>query len=983
MNTSKNKGSIRVDIMDLNKIDSLPYFLDVFGQNVKDDPDHIMLVDAKHDQAMTRAEADDISGRVYAWLTKQGIGREDFVLICLPRGAWAVTAMIGVWKAGAALVILEGDHAGERLKFIKKDCGCKAVIDLGTWQEIMNEQPKPGHAQTDMHDAAFAVYTSGSTGTPKGVLHEYGNIKLNALSVKNHDIKVKNDRVALVAPLYFVASTKTVLNLLYGTHTLYILPYSIAKNPVKLKKYYRDNKITGTFFSPSMIRALGADISPYLKIIHTGSEPANGISVPGVTLVNNYSMSESAFTITQFIIDKSYDVCPVGKPNYAGLEIHILDDEGNEVRPGESGEICFEAPFFRGYINSPEQTEKAFRGGLYHSSDLGKLNENGELVILGRAGDMIKINGNRIEPAEIEAAFKAVTGKQWCAAKGFEKPEQSFIAVYYQGELGKTVNELRTALEARLPYYMIPSYYVKIEQIPLLQSGKLDRKSLPMPEKTAELKEYAAPVTDTQKILCAAFEKVLGIERVGIHDNFYQIGGDSLGAMSVLAEADLDELSAIDIFEGCTPEGIAAIYERKLREAGEDDPEVIEKRERSRTHIPTANQVLLIDYQLFHPKRISLNLPFLYKFPPETDAERLCKAFNDVLRTHPIYATVFEIDDNGVIERYAPEKLPVIGITDMTEAEFDSKKDELVTYFKILGSPLVRGGIYRTESAVHLFVDMHHAITDGSSLQMFFGEIVKAYNGEQLPLDTYYTYLARDERIRSSEKYTEAEKYYHDTYGSEKWCSNFSSDTGAKADKYTPVMLSAIVTQEQMADFEKRTGISRNNFFAAVCLMTIAKVEGQENVMLNWVFHDRTDKVKQGAHGCLFRNIPIGVKIRGNESMKELMDEIVTRSNESIANSCYEWSILSDRVFKNDMLLMIYETADIMSSGKLKTLGAVNEQVNDHRDAPMRSVAVQILDLPQGIMVNLGLASSLFSAEKTELIKSTMESSIKNIINAI
>ena len=297
----------RANIVDLNKTDSLPYFFDVFEQNVQDDPDCIMLVDEKHKQRMTRAEADDISGRVYAWLIKQGIGREDFVLICLPRGAWAVTAMIGVWKAGADLVILEGDHAGERLKFIKKDCGCKAVIDLVTWQEIMNEQPKPCHAQTDMHDETFAVYTSGSTGTPKGVLHEYGNIKLNALSVKNSAIKVKNDRVALVAPLYFVASTKTVLNLIYGTHRLYILPYSTAKNPVKLKKYYRDNKITGTFFSPSMIRALGGDISPYLKIIHTGSEPANGISVPGVTLVNNYSMSESAFTLTQFIIDKSYD----------------------------------------------------------------------------------------------------------------------------------------------------------------------------------------------------------------------------------------------------------------------------------------------------------------------------------------------------------------------------------------------------------------------------------------------------------------------------------------------------------------------------------------------------------------------------------------------------------------------------------------------------------------------------------------------------
>lgn len=134
---------------------------------------------------------------------------------------------------------------------------------------------------------------------------------------------------------------------------------------------------------------------------------------------------------------------------------------------------------------APNRPKKHSGGGLYHSSDLGKLNENGELVILGRAGDMIKINGNRIEPAEIESAFKAVTGKEWCAAKGFENPEQSFIALYYQGELDRSVNELRTALEVRLPYYMIPSYYVKTEQIPLLPNGKLDRKSLPMPDRHA------------------------------------------------------------------------------------------------------------------------------------------------------------------------------------------------------------------------------------------------------------------------------------------------------------------------------------------------------------------------------------------------------------------------------------------------------------------------------------------------------------------
>ena len=889
--------------------------------------------------------------------------------------------MLGVWKAGAALIVAEESYAKERISFIRDDCGCKAVIDLETWQEILKEQSRPGYVHADMHDAAFAVYTSGSPGTPKGVLHEYGSIKLNALSANNPGIKVKNDRVALVAPLYFVASIKTVFNLIYGRHTLYILPYSISKNPKKLKKYYRSNRITGTFFSPSMIRTAGGEISPYLKVVHTGSEPANGVFLDGVTLVNNYSMSESCFTLCQFILDHSYEVCPVGKPNYSDLTVHILDDEGNEVPHGEIGEICFEDPFFRGYINMPEETARVLRDGLYHSSDLGRFDENGELVLLGRANDMIKINGNRIEPAEIEAAFKTVTGKTWCAAKGFENPGQSFIALYYQGEQDFDVRELQSALGTRLPYYMIPSYFFSIEEIPLLPNGKLDRKALPMPERTAAGTDHAAPVTKVQKAICSAFERVLKLDKVSIHDDFYMLGGDSLGAMNVLAELDYEELSAIDIFEGRTPERIAEIYEKKLSAADDRNLEADEMRERQRPHIPTANQILLIDYQLFSPKRISLNLPLLFRFPTEVGAEKLCAAFNEVLRAHPVFATVFELQgEDGIIEYYVPEKLPVIKVEKMSDEEFAAKKEELVTYFTILNEPLLRGGIYQTDSAVYLFVDMHHIITDGSSYQMFFTDIVKAYNGEELQLDTYYTYLAREEQIRESDKYKDAKRYYKDTYDSDIWCNNFKPDIDTMADNYTPVMLSTMIGHEQMSGFEEKTGISRNNFFAAVSLLTIAQVENKSNVILNWVFHDRTDKIKQNAFGCLFRNIPVGVKIDRDKDLKELMDEIVKRSNESIANSCYEWSVLNDYVFDNDMLMMIYETSDIMSSGDLKNLGAQSEPVNDHRDAPMRSVVVQILDLPQAIIINLGIASSLFSDEKTALIKNTLEKNIERIL---
>ncbi len=231
------------------------------------------------------------------------------------------------------------------------------------------------------------------------------------------------------------------------------------------------------------------------------------------------------------------------------------------VKDGEDGEFCFENPFLREYINMPEQTERAMRGGIFHSGDLGKKNENGDFVLIGRANDMIKINGNRIEPAEIEAAFKHITNKDWCAVRGFEKPEQSFICLYYTGGLEQDEQEIRDAMQNYLPYYMIPAHFVKIDTVPLLPNGKLNRKELPEPDLNADRAEYAAPVGEFETNLCKAFEEILHVEKVGRTENFYDLGGSSLSALEVLAYMNLDDLSAVDIYQGRTAEKIAEIYQ--------------------------------------------------------------------------------------------------------------------------------------------------------------------------------------------------------------------------------------------------------------------------------------------------------------------------------------------------------------------------------------------------------------------------------------
>ena len=387
----------------------------------RENPKETILFDETVTKGITYEDLHELSGKVYAWLKYQGIGREDFILINLARGVLPVVAIIGILKAGAAFALVEENYAPERIEYIRKDCGCKSEINRNAWEEILKCEPLDGHEQTDAHDAAYAIYTSGTTGNPKGVLHEYGNIEecIRSVNYEGNPIISEKDRGALLAPMNFVATIMMLFCVLYcGGCKLFIASYATIKNPLLLKKMFLEKRISCTFLTPSYVRILGGQTGPFLKKLIVGSEPANNIYLDKVEIYNMYAMSESGFVVSVFKIDKPYSTCPIGKPQF-DLDYMLLDEDGNPVSDNEIGEICFRNEYVRGYMKLPEETGKAFVNGIYHSGDLAKKLPDGNLVLLGRSNDMIKINGNRIEPAEIEAAVKNALGIDWVAAKGF------------------------------------------------------------------------------------------------------------------------------------------------------------------------------------------------------------------------------------------------------------------------------------------------------------------------------------------------------------------------------------------------------------------------------------------------------------------------------------------------------------------------------------------------------------------------------------
>ena len=390
----------------------MEYILERFLKNVKEGPDQPFFYDDKHPNGLTYAEFDDYSGRVYAWLKAQGIGREDFVLINLPRGILPLIAAVGVWKAGAAFVIVEENYAPERVAFIRRDCGCKVELSMEAGYEIMYTEPLSGYEPTDPHDAAFAVYTSGTTGKPKGVLHEYGNLErcIQSLEIEDDVMFRKGIFRPFASPLTFVAAVIALVAMLWADHArMYIVPYATAKDPDAFLRLFQKYRFNMVFLSPSYARLMAPQLAQYLKVLLLASEPANGFYIQGPDIRNLYSSSESLFMVGTFQLDHAYDIAPVGKPSFP-LDIRLLDEDGREVPDGEIGEVTFETPYFRGYTHCPEETEKAFRGGVFHMGDLARRDPEGNLVIVGRVNDMVKINGNRVEPAEIESVFKRLTG---------------------------------------------------------------------------------------------------------------------------------------------------------------------------------------------------------------------------------------------------------------------------------------------------------------------------------------------------------------------------------------------------------------------------------------------------------------------------------------------------------------------------------------------------------------------------------------------
>ena len=950
----------------------MEYILEKLKKYTELKPDEAIMFDDAHAKGITYAQLDDMSGRVYAFLKQNKIGREDFVLLNLPRGVMPIIAMVGVWKAGAAWALVEDTYAPERINYIRKDCGCKFELNADNWGEVMHTEPLSGYETPDMHDAAYAIYTSGTTGNPKGVLHEYGNLDRAIESIKvGGEIPFnEHDRLALLAPMNFVASVIVILaalNVFCGK--TYVVSYATIKNPAALAKFFLMKRITITFLTPSYVRKLGDKTGPFLRMLFVGSEPANNIYNKNLDLINIYACSESGFAVGVFRIDQSYETCPIGQPAVA-TKIIRLNEEGQEVKDDEIGELCFENPYVRGYLNLPEETTKAFVNGIYHTGDLARRDPSGDYVLLGRSNDMIKINGNRIEPAEIEAAVKTVLGIDWAAARGFEENGKSFLCAYYIADVEVDTEKLRGEMMKRLPYYMIPSYYIHINEVPLKANGKLDRKALPKPDISDFRSDYVEPETETQKTLCAAMAKVLKLDRVGLNDDFYEMGGDSLASIEMITESNLPGLTAGQIFRGRTPEKIAELYEEALAKGNGVDPDEENAESLQEVHALTREQLYMFDYQLYTPASTMYNLFSVMKLDKEIfEPEKLAAALEAAIRNHPALLTMFDYNNDGeLVQCYRPDLMNPINVEKLNEFEFRFVKDSLVYPFKLIGGRMSRCRVFETEKAVYVFFDVHHSLFDGTSLKVFLGSIAKAYMGIPLDQDYYYLMLRQREEAEKTDFYEESRRYFEEKYDSVKWSSYPKTDYDSRENEMGELITPLGIEQAEMAEAERSFRISRNEFFITVAAMAIALYNKVYDVKLSWIYNGREDLQMMSTVGLLFRDLPVGLRLRNEMTLRDVFADVHDQVQKGIEHSCYPYVDLHNQVANGESAYLLYQQ-DIRDMGGMEGFDVETVDVRQNQAASQTILDMEILDGADGLQLMIDYAASRYKDTSIEAFR--------------
>ena len=506
----------------------------------------------------------------------------------------------------------------------------------------------------------------------------------------------------------------------------------------------------------------------------------------------------------------------------------------------------------------------------------------------------MKLRGFRIELGEIESRASQFEGIKAVAAE----VRKDNLVLYYTSENEIDINKLKSFLSESLTEYMIPSVYMRLPEMPFTPNGKIDRKALPEPDLSSLKAEYEAPRNETEKKLCDAFAEVLGIDKdsVGINDDFIMLGGSSIKSMRLTVIAGIDGLVVNDIYRLKTPKNIA----KELLGRGAANSALDETEARKIAVPATAGQIDMVDYQFANLNSVMYNIPELYEIDSFIDENRLISAVNAVIENHPALSTQFEMGKDGVvIQRYKPEQIEKVSIRTVTGNNLQSILNGLVRPFKIFNAPLFRAELFRFGDKKYLFMDMHHAISDGESMDILFSDIYSAYHGNPLNPDNYYSFILNESRMSETDAFREAREHFRSILGDTEWCCIPMPDHESWETEPAEEIIMTGLTTDNIKSAEARLGVSGNVMCITASILALTQYCDNSDIHVNWLYNNRSDARYQNTVGKLFKILPVAVHTGEYAKLSELLAEVNRQVSEGIANSICNYAELTEATLKD------------------------------------------------------------------------------------
>ncbi|MBR1445055.1 MAG: non-ribosomal peptide synthetase [Firmicutes bacterium] len=876
--------------------------VELFEKSAEIYPDNIAVV--YEENSYTYSQVDKLSSALAYYINNMGLGRGDVVSVFIPRCEYMVIASLGVLKSGCAYEPLDPSYPDTRLAFMVKDANAKLIIaddflkertdnfeDVSCpvlWISQISALSVPeNHKEISCpnpEDLFTVIYTSGTTSIPKGVKILHRNITAYSAWYRRYFEVEPNWSIACYNSYGFDGSLTDIFPALTIGAAVIIVPQEVKLDLHALAELINRHEVKLIDLPNQVLRQFASVMKcPSLKIIVGGGEKLLPFKFAYPYMIaNQYGPTETTVAVTCYMMTEYEEDIPIGKP-MDNTAIYIVNSSGERVSVGEEGELWVAGEQVTGgYLNRPEETAKSFipnpfsdepmYSTVYRTGDIVRYRPDGNIEFVGRRDGLVKIRGFRIELDEVEKVILQYPDVEHAAAAAYDYPAGGkYIAAYVTSHKKIDIKALEKYIGENKPPYMVPSVIKQIEKIPLNQNGKFDKQALPVLKLETD-EEYIEPIGVTEKIIADGFAAVFGFKRASAELDFFEVGGDSLRIMQLIAECDGLDLSLKLIYEGRTPRGMAKLLDKNKNFVNKEKKKNHFLGPLHKIHYIWGNE-LEDGYGVHCDATVYLG--------GKTDLNRLADAVEKAILAHPaVDARLTVIDDSlrwidGDLKDIKPT------IEKISREEYDKLRESIRQY---MNKPETRMFVTRifeiTESDGNIskifYFDFLHPIADGSSIEVFLEDIDRAYNVDTLEVEKfsvfdYYDQIEAEIDTDAYEKKREWNRNFVSTFTDRP--SYLEGDLECKEDenetKYIMVPIGVDLAKVDKYTSEKKISIA--SLLAAAYGFMQASCNGETSAVGLSIYSARDDARYIRTFGALYRHYPLCVKWNSDTSADDFV----------------------------------------------------------------------------------------------------------------